>query len=161
MNTEDEMRRIVVGVDGSVGSIAALRRAEHLATAIGAHVEAIACWSVPAALAVPYALGTVNFEDGARKNLEETMVKAFGEKTPDNVSTRLVQGLPRQTLVESSDGAEMLVVGRRGRGGFAGLLLGSVSQACVSYARCPVLIMNPTGSVEESSGEGDGGPGVA
>ena len=149
MNTEDGMRRIVVGVDGSEGSIAALRRAERIATAIGARVEGVACWTVPAALALPYALGTVNFEDGARKNLDETMVKAFGEQTPDNVSARLVQGLPRQTLVNASDGAEMLVVGRRGRGGFAGLLLGSVSQACVSYARCPVLIMNPTGSVEE------------
>ncbi|MDO5752901.1 universal stress protein [Arthrobacter sp.] len=160
MNTDGGMQRIVVGVDGSDGSIAALRRAERIATATGARVEAIACWSVPAALALPYALGTVDFEDGAQKLLDETIRKAFGEPTPENVSTRLVQGLPRQTLVEAADGAEMLVVGRRGRGGFRGLLLGSVSQACVSHAQCPVLVMNPLGSEEASSGEGDGGPGL-
>ncbi len=150
------MRRIVAGVDGSAGSIAALRLAQRIATATGAHVDAVAGWGVPTALAVPYALGTVDFEIGARAVLNDALVKAFGEGTPDNVVARLIQGSVRQVLLEASDGADMLVVGRRGRGGFAGLLLGSVSQACVAHARCPVLITNPT---DTPVGINDDGPG--
>ncbi|WP_287933377.1 universal stress protein [Arthrobacter sp.] len=134
--------RIVVGVDGSPASIAALQVAARIATATGVRVDAVACWSVPTALAVSYALGTVELEDGAAKLLNETVTKALGTPRPGNVSARLVQGHPRQALLEASEGADMLVVGRRGRGGFSGLLLGSVSQACVAHARCPVLVVN-------------------
>ncbi|RAN76696.1 universal stress protein UspA [Bacillus sp. SRB_336] len=134
--------RIVVGVDGSPASIGALQAAARIATATGARVDAVACWSVPTALAVSYALGTVELERGAAKLLNETVAKALGTPTPGNVSARLVQGHPRQALLKASEGADMLVVGRRGRGGFSGLLMGSVSQACVVHARCPVLVVN-------------------
>lgn len=142
MNTGTGMGRIVVGVDGSGASTAALLAASRIAAATGARIDAVACWSVPTALAVSYALGTVDLENGARKVLNETISKAFGESIPANVSARLVQGHPRQTLLEASKGADMLVVGRRGRGGFPGLLVGSVSQACIAHALCPVLVMN-------------------
>ena len=55
---------------------------------------------------------------------------------------RLVQGHPRSTLIEESKSADMLVLGRRGHGGFGGLLLGSVSSACVAHAHCPVLVVH-------------------
>ncbi|WP_113717691.1 universal stress protein [Arthrobacter dokdonensis] len=116
---------VVVGVDGSPASIAGLQAAARIATATGARVDAVACWSVPTALAVSYALGTVEREDGAAQLLNETVTKALGTPTPGNVSARLVQGHPPQALLDASEGADMLVVGRRGRGGFSGLLLGT------------------------------------
>ncbi|MCQ9165535.1 universal stress protein [Arthrobacter sp. STN4] len=142
MNTDTGMGRIVVGVDGSAASVEALTAAARIAGATGARVDAVACWSVPTALSVAYALGTVKLEDGARKVLDETMRQAFGERLPENVSALLVKGHPRQVLLDASEGAEMLVVGRRGRGGFPGPLLGSVSQACIAHARCPVLVIS-------------------
>ncbi|MGO4383021.1 universal stress protein [Specibacter sp. RAF43] len=157
MAKDNGAARIVVGVDGSVESIAALRAARRMAGATGARVEAVACWSVPTAVALPYALGSLNLEEGARELLDETMVAAFGVDLPKNVSTRLVQGLPRPTLIAASDGAEMLVVGRRGRGGFAGLLLGSVSSACVAHARCPVLVVPRDALADEDAGTDPGG----
>ncbi len=142
MNTNQEMGKIVVGVDGSAGSIAALKEAARMANATGSWLEVVACWNVPTSLAVPYALGTVEFEEGARQLLQATVTDTFGQPLPANMSTTLVHGQPRQKLIEMSDGSDMLVVGRRGYGGFAGLLLGSVSQACVAHAHCPVLVVN-------------------
>lgn len=146
MSTNQEMGKIVVGVDGSPGSIAALKEAARMSEATGSWLEVVACWNVPASLAVPYALGTLEFEEGARQLLQDTVTSAFGTALPANMSTTLVSGQPRQKLIEMSDGADMLVVGRRGHGGFTGLLLGSVSQACVAHAHCPVLVVN-TGKV--------------
>jgi len=142
MNALPSGGRIVVGVDGSAGSVAALVAAARISQATGARVDAVACWSVPTAVALPYALGTVDLESGARKVLDNAVGAAFGESAPDNVTARLVQGHARQVLLEASDGADMLVLGRRGHGGFPGLVVGSVSQACVAHARCPVLVMN-------------------
>jgi nucleotide-binding universal stress UspA family protein len=142
MNTMQSWGRIVVGIDGSAVSVAALVAAARIAAATGAQVDAVACWSVPTAVALPYALGTVDFESGARKVLDNAVVAAFGERAPDHVTARLVQGNPRQVLLAASEGADMLVLGRRGHGGFPGLLVGSVSQACIAHARCPVLVMN-------------------
>lgn len=155
MSEDGETGRIVVGIDGSSGSIAALRAAEALAKATGSWLDVVACWSVPTSLALSYGLGQVDFEDGARQLLQDTVRKTFGETLPDKISTSLVHGAPRQKLIELSDGANMLVVGRRGHGGFAGLLLGSVSQACVAHAHCPVLVVN---SVSHDDDMADGQP---
>jgi len=155
MNDATGHGRIVVGVDGSAASIAALREALAIAEATGARVEAIACWSVPTALAVQYALGNIDLEGGARRAFHETLVQAFGEYTPGIVSTHLVQGDARQVLPGLATGAEMLVVGRRGMGGLAGLVMGSVSQACLAHAACPVMVI-PAGVAPETSGAVDG-----
>ena len=93
-------------------------------------------------LSVAYALGTVDLEDGARSVLNDTISQVFGDPGPDYVSAGLVQRRPRQALLEASDGVDMLLVGRSGRGGFPGLLVGSASQACIAHARCPVLVVN-------------------
>jgi nucleotide-binding universal stress UspA family protein len=142
MNAMQPWGRIVVGIDGSAVSVAALVAAARIAAATGAQVDAVACWSVPTALAVSHALGTVNLEEGARTVLDEAVSQAFRGHIPDHVTARLVQGNPRQVLLAASEGADMLVLGRRGHGGFPGLLVGSVSQACIAHARCPVLVMN-------------------
>ena len=60
-----------------------------------------------------------------------------------DVQTTLVHSHPAQALIDESDGAELIVVGSRGRGGFTGMLLGSVSQAVLHHAACPVAVVHP------------------
>ena len=78
----------------------------------------------------------------AKAALDATAKAVFGDATPSNYSQLVREGLPAQVLIEESRQAELLVVGSRGHGGFAGLMLGSVSQACAEYAKCPVLILH-------------------
>ena len=74
--------------------------------------------------------------------LREAVEKAFGPAVPGNVVPRLLRGHPREMLIQASKDSDMIVVGRRGHGGFGGLLLGSVSSACVAHAHCPVLVVH-------------------
>jgi nucleotide-binding universal stress UspA family protein len=142
MAVTETARRIVVGVDGSASSIKALRTAENLANAIGARVDAVACWYLPSFAEGSYEFDRIDFEGDTRRLLNESLESAFGSEIPTTVSGRLVNGAPRQALIKASEGADMLVVGRRGLGGIVGLLLGSVSSACVAHAHCPVLVVH-------------------
>lgn len=142
MAADNQAARIVVGVDGSEASIEALRQALRLAEPLHAEVEAMACWEYPQMYDGYVMVGIEGFEERARQILEESIAKAFGPEQPSSVKTRLVQGAARSTLIEASKEADLLVVGRRGHGGFGGLLLGSVSSACVAHARCPVLVVH-------------------
>src|SRR3954449_548758 len=81
-----------------------------------------------------------NPEEDAKGVLSQTVIDAFGGEVPPDLERAVLQGQPAEVLAEASRGAEMLVVGSRGRGGFAGLLLGSVSSAVAAHAHCPVLI---------------------
>ncbi|MGN7200097.1 universal stress protein [Arthrobacter sp. SAFR-044] len=134
--------RIVVGVDGSEASVQALRQAQRMATPLGAKVQAIACWEYPQMYSGYVMMGVEGFEEGARKVLDDAMVQAFGTETPANVTSTLVRSHPREALIDASRDADMIVVGRRGHGGFGGLLLGSVSSAIVAHAHCPVLVVH-------------------
>ncbi|WP_308468888.1 universal stress protein [Rathayibacter soli] len=135
-------RRIVVGVDGSESSIAALRRASRIAAALGASVEAVTVWHTPLS-AGEYPLAfDVNPEEDARSILNTALHAAFGAQHPVWLHAFVVEGNTPKALIDESEGAEMLVLGSRGHGGFVGLLLGSVSTACAEHARCPVLIMH-------------------
>lgn len=142
MGENTEIRTIIVGVDGSDASVDALRQAQALALPLGARVEAIACWDYPPVYDGYVAMGINDFDVRAGEILHETLAKAFGPEVPDNVESKLVQGRPTTTLLEASRNADMLVLGRRGHGGFGGLLLGSVSSACVAHAHCPVLVVH-------------------
>jgi len=134
--------KVVVGIDGSEASIEALRQARRLAEPLHAQVEATACWENPQMYDGYVIMGIEGFEERARQILEDSVSKAFGPDKPPNVRTRLVQGPARATLIEASKDADLLVVGRRGHGGFGGLLVGSVSSACVAHAHCPVLVVH-------------------
>ena len=136
----DPGHRIVVGVDGSPSSIAALRYAERLAEALNVTAEAITTWEVMArpdyaAPDVPSRLAR------ARSILDDAVGEAFPAGVPEGLSMSTSTGPPAERLIEQSEHAGMLVLGTRGHGGFAGLLLGSVSMECVAHARCPVLIV--------------------
>lgn len=103
-------------------------------------------------LDVTAGLGIDAFEERAGDVLQEAVIDAFGLEKPRNVHTRLVHGTARSSLIEASKEADLLVLGRRGHGGFAGMLLGSVSSACVSHAHCPVLVVH---APEPRSGQGE------
>ena len=78
-------------------------------------------------------------EGDMRELARETITAVYGDATA--VPLRISSGPTARSLIEASRGAEMLVVGSRGRGGFSGLLLGSVSAACAEHAQCPVLVV--------------------
>lgn len=132
--------KIVVGVDGSDASVEALRQAHWLAGPLGADIEALGCWEYPNTYASYAAVGIGGFKEHAEELLEGAVSKAFGAERPGNVHTRLVEGFARTILIEASKDADLLVLGPRGHGGFAGLLLGSVTSACIAHAHCPVLV---------------------
>ena len=142
MSGEKAVKVIVVGVDGSEASIEALRYAHSLAVPLAAKVVALACWDVPQVYDGYVAMGIDDFDVRAGEILEESVERALGPEPAGLVETRLVQGHPRHALIEASRSADMLVLGRRGHGGFGGLLLGSVSSALVAHAHCPVLVVH-------------------
>ncbi|SBS70880.1 universal stress protein [uncultured Microbacterium sp.] len=138
MNEQSET--IVVGVDGSESSVAALRYAARLAHLLDAPLEAVTTWVYPPY--VDYALlGDWSPEEHARTALDEAVAAAFGGEPPDRLTTTTLPGSAADALIGASRNAQMLVLGSRGHGGFAGLLLGSVSNACAAHAHCPVLIV--------------------
>ena len=141
---EASRKRIVVGMDGSEESIHALRMAARLAGLLGCRIEALIVWEYPAMLATPFPTAEFSPRVEAEEALAEAVGAAFeGAGIPEGLTQEAVAGQPARVLMEASRGAEMLVVGNRGRGGFAGLLLGSVSTALASHAYCPVLIARP------------------
>ena len=143
--------KIIVGVDGSEASVEAVRRAQGLAAALGAELEAWACWDLPEEYEGFYIrVGVDEIVRRTERNLAEAMTKAFGAELPQNVTPRIIRGSPRTALIDGSKEASMLVVGRRGKGRLAGLLLGSVSSACVAHAHCPVLVVHAPATDEKA-----------
>jgi nucleotide-binding universal stress UspA family protein len=137
-------RRIVVGVDGSSTSVQALRWAANEAKLRGATVDVVHAWNSPyvgelAAMAARH-VDRENIEQEARSVLS-TSVEEAGLPSDVVMERILVEGNPAAALVLRAAGADLLVLGSRGRGGFAGLLLGSVSQQCAHHAACPVVIV--------------------
>jgi nucleotide-binding universal stress UspA family protein len=133
--------RIVVGVDGSEASVTALKRGIRLANALNASLDAVATWRWPANYGMA---GAVEYspEDDARAILSGAAKSVFGTDVPDWFTPETLEGNASDVLIERSRGAEMLVVGSRGHGGLAGVLLGSVSAMCAEHAKCPVLIIH-------------------
>jgi nucleotide-binding universal stress UspA family protein len=142
----DPEAKIVVGVDGSDSSVQALRLAARLAPALNARIQALACWDFPQIYAGYVPPDFEAFQAAAAHTLTEALGKAFGPELPTNISQEVVRGSAPAQLVEAGTDAAMLVVGRRGHGGFIGMHLGSVSSACVSHAACPVLVVHADGS---------------
>ena len=139
------MGTIVVGVDGSEGSLAALRFALEEAKVRGDDIKAVNAWHVPpAAYGAGWAPGGVDFDEFRRlaeEALDRTMQDSVVVASGVTVTPVLVEGQPADALCAEADGAELLVVGSRGLGGFHGLLVGSVSHQCVHHAPCPVVVV--------------------
>ena len=141
------MAGIIVGVDGSHDAHRALEWAMKEAatrhvplTVVTVHEVAVSGWT-----GQPIILPMDQPEvDKARQAAEEAVAKAaaqLGESQPAAVTVRAVNGLATQELIEASSDADLLVVGSRGGGGFARLMLGSVSDKVARHAHCPVVVV--------------------
>ncbi|HUC34549.1 MAG TPA: universal stress protein [Gaiellaceae bacterium] len=163
------MGTIVVGVDGSPGSDAALRWAVGEARLRGSAVRVVHAYQPPhvplaeaglGGVAVP-AVFTENGEELGR--VVEGQARAIVDgalRRLDDDSTRgleieqvAAEGPATETLIEAARDAELLVLGSRGRGGFLGLLLGSVSQQCAQHPPCPVVILPPPEEAASSTAD--------
>jgi nucleotide-binding universal stress UspA family protein len=134
-----QSKRIVVGVDGSPSSIHALEWAIHQAELTGGVIDAVIAWHFPANYGMPVA----DVPDVAGF-AAETLNKAIAEaRQTSEVDIRPVvaEGNAAQVLLDLAEGADLLVVGSRGHGGFAEALLGSVGQHVVHHAPCPVVVI--------------------
>ena len=137
------MERIVVGVDGSEGAQRALRFAIGEARRRGASLEVVHAWHVPYAAAGPYVPGPM-LDPAPIEELERwTLARAVDAEDTSGVEVHraLVCDTASRALIDAAKGADLLVVGTRGRGGFVGLLLGSVSQTVTHHAPCPVVVV--------------------
>ncbi len=140
-------RRIVVGVEGSGGAEAALQWAIQEARLRDAVVEVVTAYLptyVPAAPDFGFVpLDSVDLVEEIRKMQAEVIETVTADLDTSGVEIRrtLLKGRAADMLIQASDGADLLVVGDRGRGGFRGLLLGSVSHQCAQHAMCPVVII--------------------
>ena len=138
--------KIVVGVDGSPSSRAALRWAVGQAVLTGGVVEAVLAWQVPmilrtSAWAPIYVDEASSLEADARKTLDAVISDEVEPADSQHVAAQVGYGHPAQVMLEAAADADLLVVGSRGHGSVADVLLGSVGQYCVHHAHCPVLIM--------------------
>jgi len=141
--TKETQGHIVVGIDGSESSKNALRWAAKLSPLISDAIDVFVVWEYPIMLG--WEGGNPDWlrpDEDAKKILDETLKNVFGETSPKGLVGRIHRGHPATVLLEASKSAKMLIVGSRGHGGFAGLLLGSVSSACAEHAVCPVLVVH-------------------
>jgi len=133
--------RVVVGVDGSEQSKLALRWGARICAMSGSQLEAIIAWQYPISYGMAAASVQYDPESEMDKLLTETVDEVFGDDRPNDLVLSVREGHPAKVLNDASVGATMLVVGTRGHGGFAGLLLGSVSANVAEHAACPVLVV--------------------
>jgi nucleotide-binding universal stress UspA family protein len=131
--------KIVVGVDGSAHSTAALRWALEYAQMLHACVTAIYAWQFPL-LSIPGAFTRDELETVA-KQLLLGVISAVDPPPAVPLHTIVAEGDPRSALIAAARDATLLVLGARGRTPLIGLLLGSVSQTCAAAAPCPVVIV--------------------
>jgi nucleotide-binding universal stress UspA family protein len=139
---------IIAGIDHSEGAKEALRFAFQEAQLRGATLRAVHAWQF-GYIGAPGIEGSVPIlgaEPGEHRSAAEAALDAtVREAIPDaggvEIDRRVFEGAAAAVLIEESRGADLLVVGSRGHGGFAQLLLGSVSQQCAQHAECPVVIV--------------------
>lgn len=136
------VQRIVVGVDGSEGALGALRWAAAEAERWEASVVAVQAWEfTPLIVATEAPIDLAELRRETAQLLDEHVRATFGDREA-TVERRVVEELPARAILDAADeGADLIVMGSRGRGGLKGLLLGSVSQKVVHHAPCPVVVV--------------------
>jgi len=135
---------IVVGIDGSEHGEAALAFAAEEAALRGAHLVIVCAWEIPMIMAPIGAYPAEFFEglaENARSIMEAAVARAAELQPLGTCEGKAVEGQPAAVLLKEAEQADMIVVGSRGRGGFANLLLGSVTQQVVHHAPCPVVVV--------------------
>ena len=140
--------RIVVGVDGSASSRAALRWSARQAALTGGTVDAVIVRHAPTSTGMIGGFGQSPVEtadegvvaDQARATLDAIIAEEIKPDDRGRVHARVFDGHPAESLMAAAKDADLLAVGSRGHGGFAEVLLGSVSQYLVHHSNCPVII---------------------
>jgi nucleotide-binding universal stress UspA family protein len=139
---------VVVGVDPSAGAQEALRFALGEAQLRHATLRVVHAWQLAYIGVTDFGGGVPalgediqELRDAAEATLDATLREAIPDTRGVDVERRVVEGAPAAVLVEESRASDLLVVGSRGHGGFAQLLLGSVSQQCAHHAECPVVVV--------------------
>lgn len=139
------MKTTVVGVDDSRGARDALAWAAEQAAATGGRLRVVHAYEFPVAWIDAYAPELPQWQERARQDAQETIERVVSDVLEpgrrEAVEVEVVEGNPADVLHDESRDAAVVVVGSRGRGGFAGLLLGSVSQRVAQHANCPVVIV--------------------
>jgi nucleotide-binding universal stress UspA family protein len=135
--------RMVVGVDGSSSSRAALRWAVEEARLRGYSLDVVLAWRDPVVAFDPTPqVPREDLEGAARATLLDLMAgEGLTESDDPPANAVPVEGPAAASIIEAAIGAELLVVGARGLGAFTGMLLGSVSQHCVTHASCSVVVV--------------------
>ncbi|GGM67303.1 hypothetical protein GCM10012275_42350 [Longimycelium tulufanense] len=139
---------VVVGVDGSRSSLRALRAALEEARLRGCTLHVVRAWTLRTAPRPPDTPGGAvptlqEYAGYLERCTEELVTEHVGPSPGVPVEVHVVHSPSPQGLISATDNADLLVVGHRGRGGFSGLVLGSVADQCVRHARCPVLVVRP------------------
>jgi nucleotide-binding universal stress UspA family protein len=142
----EKWKRVVVGVDGSDGSRLALAAAVEQAREHDATLTVLTTWAQPVTAGAPgYAaydwISEADLSGGAKQQQADVLSAVLGAEPSVRIDQQVVEGHPAQQLVAASEGADLVVVGSRGHGGFVGMLLGSVSQHVSAHASCPVLVV--------------------
>lgn len=136
---------IVVGTDGSPHAERALEFAAEEARRRDAVVHVVTAWHVPAAVYRPGFAPMVNpsLEESTRQAAEDVAARAVESLRARGLEaeTRVCHAQAADALVQEAEGADLLIVGSRGHGGFSGLMLGSVGQQCAQHAPCPTVIV--------------------
>lgn len=135
---------VVVAVDGSDSSKAALAWAAHYARLSALPLVGLIVWQMPLEAGwgmAPSLPEDYDPEGSARQILEDTVAEVLGDHAGIDVRLEVVRGHPSVKLTEASESASLVVVGSRGHGAFSGMLLGSVSEFLTTHAHCPVVVM--------------------
>ncbi len=141
MNGASGLQKIVVGIDSSMSSIDALRWAVQQAQLTGSVVQAVMAWQYPPSGVVAAVPADLDFNAESRQALDAAIEGVISCASPIEVTRVVEEGEPGPALVQASKGAALLVVGSRGHGAVVGMLIGSVSQYCVTHAHCPVVVL--------------------
>ena len=147
-----------MGVDGSPSSMAALEWAAQQAELAGSTLVVVTTWEWPN---LGWGLGSPPLPEdyhpatGAQTMLDGALGTVRGAHPVLAIRSALTEGHPAQVPIDAARGADLLVVGCRGHGGFSGMLLGSVSTHCIAHAHCPVVVIHehPSNGKEASTGD--------
>lgn len=141
MTEPHERPRIVVGIDGSLPSIAALRWAIGQARLTGGEVHAVTGWEIPVTIMIVPRYTEADYARDAREILHRAVTEVRQAEPDVPVEQHLVQQRPALALTRAAEGAQLLVVGSHGRDELPGMHLGSVASFCVHHAPCPVVVV--------------------
>ncbi|MEW2548251.1 universal stress protein [Streptomyces sp. NPDC047002] len=134
-------RRIVVGYDGSRSALRALEWAKNRAAATGTAVDAVIAWQLPATYGWAGYATERELARWADRELSEAVARVLDTGPYAPVHEHVRCGNAARVLLDMAEGAELLVLGSHGRGGFARVLIGSVAAHCVRHAPCPVVVV--------------------